>query len=158
MQIERRLAEVLSEFARTMVTDFSIQEILDHLVMRIVDVLPVSGAGVTLISPGAHPRYVAASGEAALRFEQLQSEVGEGLPGGLPHRRGGGHGGSAERPALPELSPPCPRDGPGRRFAFPLRCGDHRLGALDLFRGSAGVLNAEALAAAQTLADVAAAY
>jgi hypothetical protein len=53
------LADVLGEFARTMVTDFPIQGILDHLVKRIVDVMPVSAAGVTLISPGVEPRYVA---------------------------------------------------------------------------------------------------
>ncbi len=40
--------------------------------------LPISAAGVTLISPGSDPRYVAASDESALRFEQLQAELGEG--------------------------------------------------------------------------------
>ena len=73
-----QLSDVLCEFARTMVTDFPIQAILDHLVVRIVDVLPISAAGVTLISPGSGPHYVAASDDAALRFEELQSAVGEG--------------------------------------------------------------------------------
>ncbi len=50
MEIERRLSDVLREFARTLVTDFPIQAILDHLVVRIVDVLPISAAGVTLIA------------------------------------------------------------------------------------------------------------
>ena len=36
---------VLVEFAHTLGTDFSIQGILDHLVLNIVDVLSVSGAG-----------------------------------------------------------------------------------------------------------------
>ena len=48
---EDRLSDVLSEFARTLVTDFPIQGILDHLVLRIVDVLPIEAAGVSLISP-----------------------------------------------------------------------------------------------------------
>ena len=78
MEFDRQLADLLSEFARTLVTDFPIQAILDHLVDRIVDVLPISAAGVTLIAPGMHPRYVAASDEAALRFEQLQTELAEG--------------------------------------------------------------------------------
>lgn len=72
------LSTVLSEFARTMVTDFPIQKILDHLVKRIVDIMPVTAAGVTLISPGNEPRYIAASNGAALRFERLQSELDEG--------------------------------------------------------------------------------
>ena len=33
---------------------------------------------MTLISPGTDPRYVAASDESALRFEELQTELGEG--------------------------------------------------------------------------------
>src|SRR6202165_2400775 len=78
MPSEEQLSGVLSEFARTMVTDFPIQAILDHLVERIVDVLPITAAGVTLISPGTDPRYVAASDESALRFEELQTELGEG--------------------------------------------------------------------------------
>lgn len=75
---EAQLSDVLSEFAQTMVTDFPVQMILDHFVLRIVDVLPISGAGVTLIAPGSSPEYVAASNDAALRFEQLQTDTSEG--------------------------------------------------------------------------------
>ena len=78
MPSDQQLSDVLSEFARTMVTDFPIQGILDHLVQRIVNVLPITAAGVTLISPGIDPRYVAASNGSALQFEQLQTELGEG--------------------------------------------------------------------------------
>lgn len=49
--VEGDLSEVLSEFARTMLTDFPIQGILDHLVKRIVEVMPITAAGVTLITP-----------------------------------------------------------------------------------------------------------
>ena len=44
-----------------MVTDFPIQAILERLVDRIVAIMPITAAGVTLISPGAGPRFVAAS-------------------------------------------------------------------------------------------------
>jgi hypothetical protein len=70
-----------------MVTDFPIQAILDRLVERIVDVMPVNAAGLTLISPGAHPRLIAASDNDALRYEQLQQELGEG-PCVLAYRSG----------------------------------------------------------------------
>jgi diguanylate cyclase (GGDEF)-like protein len=43
-------------------------------------------------------------------------------------------------------------------FSFPLRHGDGRLGALDLYRETAGDLDPHTLDVAQTLADVAAAY
>ena len=78
MAHEQQLSDVLSEFARTMLTDFPLQATRDHLVVRIVEVMPVDAAGVTLISPGSEPRYVAASDGSALRFEELQTEVGEG--------------------------------------------------------------------------------
>jgi hypothetical protein len=58
VMVKEKLSDVLSEFARTMVTDFPIQRILDHLVERIVDVMPISGAGVTLIFASLDPQYL----------------------------------------------------------------------------------------------------
>ncbi len=159
MDRERQLSEVLSEFARTMVTDFPIQAILDHLVVRIVDVLPIDAAGVTLISADSAPRYVAASDVSALRFEELQTEVGEGPclaayqtgePVAVPNL--------VEEDRFPRFTPRALDAGLVAVFTFPLRQGHIRLGALDLYRQAPGPLDAQAMAAAQTLADVAAAY
>ncbi|HEY8720459.1 putative bifunctional diguanylate cyclase/phosphodiesterase [Pengzhenrongella sp.] len=156
---EDTLSSVLSDFARTMLTDFPIQGILDHLVERIVDVLPVTGAGVTLIQPGLPPKYIAASNEQALRFERLQTDLGEG-PCITAFELG-------ERVAVPDLAsdsryptfaPAAVSAGMAAVFTFPLRHGDGRLGALDLYRDVPGALDVEDEAAAQTLADVAAAY
>ena len=55
---ETKLSEVLSDFARTLATNFPIQRILDQLVESIVEVLPITAAGVTLISPAKVPHYV----------------------------------------------------------------------------------------------------
>jgi len=156
---DRDLAAVLGEFARTMATDFPIQGILDHLVRRIVDVLPITGAGVTLISPGVEPRYVAASSDAALAFEQLQTELDEG-----PCLSAYRHGGAVSVPDLnldvefPNFAPRALAAGLGAVFTFPLRHEDLCLGALDLYRDTAGELAPASMIAAQTLADVAAAY
>jgi diguanylate cyclase (GGDEF)-like protein len=153
------LSEVLSEFARTMVTDFPIQGILDHLVRRIVEIMPVSAAGVTLISPGTSPHYVAASNESALRFEKLQTELGEGPCLAAYH--------TGEAIAVPDLhdderfpkfSPRALEAGLGAVFTFPLRHGELQLGALDLYRDTPGPLSSDLMSTAQTLADVAAAY
>lgn len=156
---EQRLSEVLSEFARTMVTDFPIQAILDHLVKRIVDVLPISAAGVTLISPGADPRYVAASDESALRFEELQTEFGEG-PCLIAYRTGSSFSVSDLRDdsRFPKFAPQALRAGLIAAFTFPLRSDGGPLGALDLYRDTPGPLDSASMYAAQTLADVAAAY
>ena len=156
---ETQLSEVLSELARTLLVDFPIQTILDRLVTRIVDVLPISSAGITLISPGLNPRYVAASNEAALRFEQLQTALGEG-PCVLAYGTG--------QPVLvdnlvtderfPKFSPLALDAGLAAVFTFPMHHGRRQLGALDLYRDASGSLDDTALNAAQTLADVAAAY
>ena len=153
------LSVVLSEFARTMLTDFPIQGILDHLVKRIVDVLPITAAGVTLIAPGLDPRYVAASDESALRYEKLQTELDEG-----PCLAAYGSGEAISVPDLrledrfPAFSPRALESGLTAVFTFPLRHDDLQLGALDLYRTSVGPLSPDVMRAAQTLADVAAAY
>jgi len=156
---EAELSAVLSDFARTMVTDFPIQRILDHLVERIVEVMPVTGAGVTLISPGLAPRYVAASNDAALRYEQLQTTVGQG-PCLLAYKSGEAVSvpNLATDDRFPKFAPPAVDYGLAAAFTFPLRHGDGRLGALDLYRDTPGPLDPRDLKAAQTLADVASAY
>ena len=159
MTSDGQLSEVLSDFARTMVTDFSIQAILDELVGRIVEMLPVTAAGVTLISPGVEPRYVAASDGSALRFEQLQTDLGEG-----PCLAACQSNETISVPDLhaegrfPTFTARALEAGLVAVFALPLRHRKHQLGALDLYRDSAGELNAEAMIAAQTLADVTTAY
>ena len=118
MASDRLLSEVLREFARTMVTDLPIQGILDDLVKRTVEVLPITGARVTLVPPGAGPRYEAASDSAVRALET----------------------------------------GVGAAFAFPLRHDHHQLGTLLLYLDRPGALDVATREAAQTLADVAAAY
>ncbi len=159
MPNEQQLSAVLSEFARTMATDFPVQAILDHLVENIVELMPITGAGVTLISPGSEPHYVAASDPAALRYERLQSELNEG-----PCLAAYQSGAAVEVPDLagdgrfPTFNARALAAGLQAVFTFPLRHGDSQLGALDLYRDSPGGLSPRAMAAAQTLADVAAAY
>ena len=154
-----QLAGVLSEFARTLLTDFSIQEILDHLVVRIVDALPVSAAGVSLITEGLPPRYVAASNHAALVYEQLQTRLGHG-----PCLEAFQTGVVVMSPDLrhedrfPEFTSAAIDLGLRAVFSAPMHHSSGRLGALDLYRDTPGPLSERDLISAQTLADVASAY
>ncbi len=156
---EDKMSAVLSEFARTVITDFPIEGILDHLVAKIVEVLPVTSAGVTLISAGMAPRHVAASDDSALRFEQLQSELGEG-PCLAAFASGEAVSVSdfSDDDRFPLFAPAALAEGLVAAFTFPLRHGSHRLGALDLYRDTPGLLDQHDMDSAQTLADVAAAY
>ena len=159
MEVQDPLSVVLSEFARTLATDFPIQGILDHLVVRIVDILPIEAAGVALISPATHPRFVAGSDDSAVRYEHLQARLGEGPcieafesdgPVTVPDL--------SEDDRFPRFAEQAMAEGLRAVFTFPLRNQDRRLGALDLYRSTPGTLDETEMAAAQTLADVAAAY
>jgi diguanylate cyclase (GGDEF)-like protein len=156
---ENKLSDVLTEFARTLATDFPIQGILDHLVQRIVEILPVTAAGVTLIAAGKAPHYISASDDSALRFERLQTQIGQG-----PCLAAYESGEPVAAPDLgtdvrfPQFAPLALAAGLAAVFTFPLRHGEGRLGALDLYRDTAGQLDPLDMEAAQTLADVAAAY
>jgi diguanylate cyclase (GGDEF)-like protein len=156
---ERQLSEILSEFARTMLTDFPIQRILEELVRRIVELMEITGAGVTLISDTTSPHYVAASDGAALKFEELQTVLDEG-PCVVAYQTG-------EAVAIPDLNKETrfPRfveaaleAGLVAVFTFPLCQDDRRLGALDLYRDTPGPLSKNAMIVAQTMADVVSAY
>ena len=57
-----------------------------------------------------------------------------------------------------EFAPAALAAGLAAVFTFPLRHGDGRLGALDLYRDTPGELDPHDMGAAQTMADVAAAY
>jgi diguanylate cyclase (GGDEF)-like protein len=156
---ENQLSEVLSDFARTMLTDFPIQGILDQLVRRIVEILPITGAGVTLISETTNPHYVAASDESAMRYEELQTVLDEG-PCIAAYRTGKpvtiADLGKEKR--FPVFINQARDAGLAAAFTFPLHHGASRLGALDLYRDTPGDLDEEATKVAQTLADVASAY
>jgi diguanylate cyclase (GGDEF)-like protein len=156
---EGKLSQVLCEFARTMVTESPMQGIADRLVKCIVDVLPDTSAGVTLIFPGSESRYIAASDELALRSEQMQGEIRDG-PFHVAYATG-------EAVSVTDLhddvrfsrfSAAAFPAGPAAVFTFPLRHDTDRLGAMSLYRNTTGALDPHDLIIAETLADVTAAY
>ncbi|PPK97937.1 diguanylate cyclase (GGDEF)-like protein [Kineococcus xinjiangensis] len=155
---QQRLTAVLAEFARTLVTDYPVQAILEHLVRRVVEVLPVSGAGV-MLTEGRGLRFAAASDDVLLRIESLQDEVGEGpcleacrtgQPVLVPDL--------AADERFPRFAPAALEAGMAAVFTFPLRWQSGQIGALDLYSDVPYELSGAEFGAAQILADVAAAY
>ena len=156
---EGRLASVLVDFARTLTADFSIQTILGHLVQRVVEVLPVDGAGVLLMQSDTAHHFVAASDDVILRIESLQMNLDEGPCLQAYH--------TGERVRLPDLREDAlfPRfskgaldAGLGAVYSFPLRLDKRRLGALEVYARDPVELSDADMEGAQTLADVIAAY
>ncbi len=154
-----KLAVVLAEFAERLVQGFRVQEILDHLVQRIVDVLPITGAGVMLMGPASELHFAAASNETILQMETLQNELGEG-PCLEAYRTGEpvGIADLARDSRFPHFCERASDAGLAAVFTFPMSINGRRFGALDLYRDQAGGLEGPAMEAAQVLANVAAAY
>lgn len=154
-----RLAEVLVEFAQTLVKDLPIQGILDRLVERSLDVVPVTGAGVLLMGADLDLHFVAASDKVLLRVEALQVEFGEG-PCITAYKTGRQvlipDLGSDQQ--FPRFSPAARVAGLGAVFSFPIAVEGQQLGALDVYRTQPGPLVIDDAAACQILADVAASY
>jgi len=120
--------------------------------------LPVTGVGLALMTEAGPAGTVAATDVAALELEDLQFTLGEGPCVDAS---------TTGRPVLqPDLSRTAPLRWPAFAagaeaaglaavFAFPLQVGAIRLGVLDLYRTTAGVLSAGELADALCFTDAA---
>ena len=149
------LSATLSEFVGSMTMGVSVEHILDRFTSRLAEIMPVAGAGVTLVASESMTGYVTASSSTAMSYERLQSQMLEGpcvvaLESGevceVPDLR-------AER-RFSRYGPAASRAGLGAVFAFPLRTRGSTLGALDLYREVAGPLAPDDLEAVQVLSDV----
>ncbi|GAB7193093.1 hypothetical protein NUM3379_38020 [Kineococcus sp. NUM-3379] len=155
---QQRLTAVLAEFARTLLTDYSVEAILEHLVLRVAEVVSVSGAGVVLLE-GSRPHFVAATDSVLPQVETLQDLYDEG-----PCLEACRTGQPVLVPDLtrderfPRFAPAAVAAGLGAVFTFPLRCEGRLLGALDLYCSDPRELTGAEFGAAQLLADVSAAY
>jgi diguanylate cyclase (GGDEF)-like protein len=150
---------VLAEFARTLVGNFSIQDILDRLARRVLEVIPADGAGVLLLDEEARLHFASATDERILVIERLQLELGEG-PCILCFESGEAviSPDLGEETRFKRFAARAVQEGLGAVHSFPLRLDGRRLGALDLYSRAPQALSAEDVVSGQILADVATAY
>jgi len=156
---EARFGVVLIQFARTLVGTYEVADMLEELCDHVCDVLPVDGAGVMLADAKDVLRFVAASDETIRDIESLQIELGEGPCLHAYH--------SGEQVVVPDLedtgrfasfAPRARESGLHAVYSFAMRAGDDRVGALNLYRGTPGVLETDEIEAGQVLADIATIY
>jgi hypothetical protein len=121
------------------------------------DVTGMSGAGVMLMS-GELPRgSLCATDEVSGLIEELQYTMGEGPCVDAHHDSRVVHEPDLADPAdarWPAFTPRAVEAGVGAVFAFPLRVGTIRLGALDLYRGAPGPLTDDQHVDGLVMADV----
>lgn len=151
-----RLAAVLGEFAHALLEPDDVAGLLERLCRRVVDVLPVAGAGVMLRAPGGGLTFATATGERLTRLGRLQGQLGEG-----PCTDADASGEEVLHPDLgtdgrwPRFAPVARAAGLSSVAALPLVARGEPLGVFDLYREAAGGLDPDDLAAARTLAEVA---
>jgi hypothetical protein len=120
--------------------------------------LPVSGVGLALMTDDGPAGTVAATDSSALELEELQFSLGEGpcvdaSVSGRPVLQP--DLGRTARQRWPVFAAGAEDAGLAAVFAFPLRVGGIRVGVLDLYRTTAGVLSDDELADALCFADAA---
>jgi GAF domain-containing protein len=150
------LSATFVELTDTMVADFDIIDFLHVLTSRSVELLDVSATGLLLADPRGELRVVAASSEAARLLElfQLQSDRGPCLDcfrSGQPVAAA--DLGGDQR--WPQFAAAARQAGFSAVQALPMRLRDQVIGALNLFRATAGPFDADAMHIGQALADVA---
>jgi GAF domain-containing protein len=139
-----------------MVDDFDIIDFLHVLTSRSFELLDVSAAGLLLADPRGELRVLAASSEAARLLElfQLQSDQGPCLDCFRSGQPAGSNDLIAEQ-RWPQFAAAAGKAGFAAVQALPMRLRDQVIGALNLFRGTPGAFDADAVHIGQALADVA---
>lgn len=154
---ESRVRETFVELADTLVDEYDVIDFLDMLAGRVVELLDVTACGLVLADHNGRLNMVAASKESARVLELFQLQNDEG-----PCLECYRHSTRVRCPDLGDADERWPQFAPAARDAgyaaveaIPMRLRDTVVGALNVFSARPGVLNAEASALGQALADVA---
>lgn len=157
MSRETRLAEAFVGLADTLVADFDVVDLVQHLVEECVALLGVSAAGLLLDDQRGGLRVLASTSEEIRLLELFQLQVDQGpcldcicsgAPVHVPDL-------AASTAAWPQFAAEAAARGFRSVHAVPLRLRQHVLGALNLFHVSPGPMDEIDLRAAQALADIA---
>ncbi|MGO1055210.1 GAF and ANTAR domain-containing protein [Crossiella sp. CA198] len=155
--LDRRVTQTFVELADTLVLGFDTIDFLHTLTERCVELLDVDAAGILLVDQRGALSLVAASTDQARLLElfQLQDEEGPcldcfraGTSVGCPDL-------GAEPRRWPRFSVAAAEQGFTAVHAVPMRLREEIIGALNLFGTTPGGISAEAIALAQSFANVA---
>ena len=151
------LSETFVELTDTMVADFDVIDFLHVLTDRSAKLLDVSAAGLLLADPRGELRVVAASSEAArvLELFQLQNDQGPCLDCFRTGQPVSAADLDAEAERWPTFAAAARQSGFAAVQALPMRLRDQVIGALNLFRASAGPFDQADVRVGQAMADVA---
>lgn len=151
--------ELLQRFAKTLVREYDIDDVLSELAGELQRILDVAGAGVMMVDPDDHLRFVSSSDETLKCLEDLQIELDEG-PCLRAFRTG--HRVIAEDlrndTTYPKFGPRAVEAGMIAVFSYPLHYEQRAFGALNLYRSEPGALDKSQEEIGAAFADIATLY
>lgn len=156
-QRESLIIETFVTLADTLVDDYDVVGILDVLVRRFVELLPVSAAGILLADQAGHLTVVASSSEETRLLEtfQLQNREGPCLDTVTTGSIVASRDLEEDAPRWPAFTQAALASGIRAVTALPLRLRETTIGGLNLFMAEPGYLVPSQVKLAQALADVA---
>lgn len=157
VKTEQRLTQIFVELADTLVDEFDALDFLHTLTERSVELLHIDAAGVILSDQHGHLQVVASTSRRAedLELFELQSDEGPCLDCFNTGQVVANVEASAASERWPQFSAAFTAAGYRSAHAVPLRLRHQVIGAMNLFCTDRMTLEAEDLALAQAMADVA---
>jgi GAF domain-containing protein len=153
------LFQAMAQYARTLMHNYRIGDVLYQTTDHVTAVLGASGAGVSLVTREGRLMFVTASDEQVARVEQGQMNSAEGPCHDAYH--------SGEPVLVPDLrratywpnfAPTALEAGCQAAAALPMRIGDRCIGALSIYDDRPREWAGDDVEAAQLLADMATGY
>jgi len=154
---ERAVAEMFVSLADTLVDDYDVVEVLDHLVRSCVSLLDVTAAGLLLDDQRGHLSLVASSSEETRLLEvfQLQNNQGPCLDCVRTRVIVTSDDLESDRDRWPVFVPEALGAGFRSVTAVPLRLRDDVIGGLNMFSATPRSVSGADLRLARALADAA---
>jgi transcriptional regulator with GAF, ATPase, and Fis domain len=157
MTRERLLVETFVDLADTLVDAYDIIDFMQKLAERGVALLDVTAAGIMLADTDGNLRHAACSSEQMRLVEFFELQVEEGPCFDAFREKQAIQSASPEDSDArwPRFAPHARANGYLAVSAVPMRLRSQVIGALNLFSAEPELLNAEDLAVAQAMADIA---
>lgn len=154
---EHQLLGTFVTLADSLVDDFDVVDVLQHLVDDCISLFDASAAGILLLSPSNQLEVIVSTSERSELVELMQLRVGAG-----PCVEAATTGEVVSVDDIDQIADRWPAFAADARasgfssiHAIPLRLRNSTLGSLNLLRDEPGALNTADAAAAQALADIA---
>lgn len=154
---EQQLVEAFVTLTDTLVVDYDLIDLLQSLVDNATELFDASAAGILLANQGQELEVIVSTSERSSFIGLLQLETGEGpcVEAFTTGQTVVVESPEEMRQRWPRFADASEQQGYASVHSVPLRLRETTIGSLNLFRETAGALNAEDAVAVRALTDVA---